>query len=236
MEEIPSSHYTPEGTVVYSDPSDPTSGSQLPEIICLKDVSPTALYFLVLVGTDDGHYDLTVAYIHEDGTISGSTIGYDIQEDETHTYEISLAADGQISITPAEAIEAQLWIFPPVVHRQRGVPEIAAILRLPEGITKDQINIDQPLVLYPGGIEATRQNAIQWHRRRAMRTTIYAFFDKDSLMNAVPDNGSVELRVVGKLNDGRSFCGTNTVRIGTWRRWTPWWKDGTFEWDFDGSD
>jgi len=122
----------------------------------------------------------------------------------------------EVVITIIEPMASQLCILPPIMHRHRGFPEITAVIRLPEGITKDQVALDEPLMLYPGGIEATCQTAIQWHRRGILRTSIIAFFNKSELMDAVPDDGSVELFVIGQLNNGQYFYGSDTVRIVSW--------------------
>ncbi len=99
-----------------------------------------------------------------------------------------------------------------------------AWFRLPKGVTKDQINSNELLVLYPEhepkGIEAIKQSVIQHGRPGKRRTSIIAFFDKAELMSTVHDNGKVELEIVGNLTSGQSFYGANTVWIKSkrWRR------------------
>lgn len=129
-----------------------------------------------------------------------------------------------IDVTGSEPSASQLWIFPTVILRDIGDWEIMAMVRLPEGVTKAQIDLDQPLLLYPGEIEATRQYAIQWGGRWRPRTTIFSYYDKSELMDAIPDDGYVELEVVGKLNTGQWFYGSDSVRIISWCWWTPWWE------------
>ncbi|MBN2593889.1 MAG: hypothetical protein JXA81_10310 [Sedimentisphaerales bacterium] len=123
-----------------------------------------------------------------------------------------------------EAIQAQLWVFPIVIHRDMGDWEIMAMLRLPEGIKRSDIDLGQPLVLYPGEIEAIQQYAVQCGGRWRPRTTVFAFFDKAELMDSIPDDGPAELQVAGKLKTGQLFYGYDTVRIVSWHRWIPWWE------------
>ncbi|HIJ71730.1 MAG TPA: hypothetical protein HPP87_10265 [Planctomycetes bacterium] len=59
------------------------------------------------------------------------------------------------------------------------------------------------------GIEAIWQRGIGW-RRRPM---VFVLFDKADVMDALPNNGRVELTVVGKLESGQCIYGTDTVRI-----------------------
>jgi len=114
----------------------------------------------------------------------------------------------QVVITVIEAIESELWILPRTINRHGRMPRILSIVCLPEGITKDQINGEQPLLLYPGGIQATGQHVTQ-----SQRVGIFAWFDKAELMETVPDDGEVQLQVVSQLDSGQYFYGTDTVRI-----------------------
>ena len=115
-----------------------------------------------------------------------------------------------VVVTVIEPLESLLWIVPRVINRHSHQPGILALLRLPEGVTTDQIDSNEPLLLYPGCIEAMRQHVTE---SRRLGVSIFALFDKAALMDAVSDNGSVELRVGGELATGRFFCGTDTVRI-----------------------
>jgi hypothetical protein len=134
----------------------------------------------------------------------------------------SVVTSGTLELT--EPVESELWIFPSVINRRRGASEIMAVIRLPEGITRGQIEESQPLMLYPGNIEATYQRSIQWRRRGGVRTTIFAYFDKRALMGAVPQDGRVELQVEGELTTNKYFYGKDTVRVVDWGWWRrPWW-------------
>lgn len=96
-----------------------------------------------------------------------------------------------------------------------------AWLHLPEEVTREQVDSNEILLLYPGEIEAASQYVFSHGRRGNRRTSIFAFFDKAELMEAVPDNGKVELEVVGNLTSGQYFYGTDTAWIKgrRWRRW-----------------
>jgi hypothetical protein len=110
--------------------------------------------------------------------------------------------------------EARLLILPRVINRKSSKPGIMARLRLPQGITKDQIDRDVPLVLYPGGIEAIRQFVIPRRRQGTQRVSIFAFFNKAELMDSLDDNGRVELQILGQLRQpGQYFYGSDIIRI-----------------------
>ncbi len=122
-------------------------------------------------------------------------------------------ADFDMGAYEAVAIQGELKVLPRTVNRRSRQKYILASVRLPEGITKRQIDTDKPLLLYPSGVEALHQYIFQSRRRGAQQTSILAFFDKAELMEAVPDNGQVELQVVGRLKTGQYFYGIDTVNI-----------------------
>ncbi len=124
--------------------------------------------------------------------------------------------DGRIDMGAYEylqPLESRLWILPRTISRKSRQKNIMAWLRLPAGITRDDIDPNVPLTLYPGDIEASRQFIFQNDRYNNPGTFILAFFKKSDLMDAVPDNGQVQLEVVGQLNTSRYFFGRRTIRI-----------------------
>jgi hypothetical protein len=109
--------------------------------------------------------------------------------------------------------EVNVWIVPRTINRRSRLPKILAVVRLPEGVGKDEIELDKPLMLYPGCIKATPQYVVQSGRRGSQTTIIFAFFDKTKLMEAVTDNGRVQLRVFGIFETGQYFYGTDKITL-----------------------
>ncbi|MHC4459991.1 MAG: S8 family serine peptidase [Planctomycetota bacterium] len=126
---------------------------------------------------------------------------------------------GRIDMGAFEAViqtKANLCVLPRVINRRSRQPEIMALIRLPEGITRDQIDDNQPLLLYPGGIEAhlwRTQYFIPSGKAAQRSARILALFDKAELMAAVEDNSEVELQLVGRLRTGWYFYGIDIVEI-----------------------
>jgi hypothetical protein len=114
---------------------------------------------------------------------------------------------------PLPPLEAHFWLLPGLINRCGRLPKVMAWVLLPRGITEDQVDAEQPLVLYPGQVQAVRQYVIELRLLWRKRTNIFAFFDKDELMDAIADNGRVRLQVLGTLVSGRQFGGTDTVWI-----------------------
>ena len=113
----------------------------------------------------------------------------------------------------AVAIEADLSIMPRVINRQNSRGRILARVRLPENVAIDEIDRNQALVLLPGGAAAERQYAVAVGRGSQRRVNIFAFFEVAALLEAVPENGPVEVTVTGALLHGRGFSARDTVTI-----------------------
>jgi hypothetical protein len=128
-----------------------------------------------------------------------------------------------VNITVIAPLKSVLRITPRVINRSSRQPYILAFVRMPEGIAKKDIS-NEPLTLYPGDIEASRQWIVSipygFGGHRKWLVGILASFDKDAVVDAIPTNGRVELKVAGELTCGRYFYGSDTVIIIGPRR--PW--------------
>ena len=119
-----------------------------------------------------------------------------------------------VAITVLGPMQAELVVYPEVIERTNPWPAvIMTILYLPPEVTQDHVDADHPLLLYPGRIETMGQYIFQTDRNGTIVTAIFAVFEKDRLLRAVPENGPVRLDVVGRLKTGRFFCGSDTVTI-----------------------
>jgi len=160
----------------------------------------------------EGNYHL----LGDSPCINAGDPNYIVEPNETDLDGRPRVIDGRIDVGAYEywpPVEAQLRIFPEVINRYSGQKNILAWIRLPEGITKEQIDSNEPILLYPGEIEAVNQYVIEHGRTGHKRTSVLAFFKKAELMDAVADNGQVEVEAVGSLTSGRYFYGSDTVLI-----------------------
>ena len=102
-----------------------------------------------------------------------------------------------------------------------------AWVHLPRDITKEQVDKDQPVLLYyPDAIEPiepTRQYVFRHGRGKGKSTYVLAYYDKADLMEAVGENGTVELEVMGRLKSGQYFRGCDSIRING-RRQRYWFR------------
>jgi hypothetical protein len=123
------------------------------------------------------------------------------------------SAPDDVNVTVVAPLKGNLKITPQTINRKSNQPHILAFIRLPAGIKRSDINCNEPITLYPGGIEASRRWIIPYNDGGRPGTGIFAFFDKDALMNAVPTNSNIELKVAGKFKSGQYFYGCETIRI-----------------------
>ena len=136
----------------------------------------------------------------------------------------------EVTITVIEPLQARLWVFPQVINRHSRMKRIMAWIHLPKDISKEQIDADWPVLLYyPDAIEPiepTRQYVFRHGRGRGKSTYVLAYYDKAELMEAVGENGTVELEVIGRLKSGQYFRGCDSVRINGQRgqRWQYWFR------------
>jgi predicted outer membrane repeat protein len=105
--------------------------------------------------------------------------------------------------------EGELHILPRTISRQDR--RILAVLRLSEPISGDDIDMYEPLVMYPGTIEAAEQN--MQYKPSQSEVKIHAVFDKAELLSAAPGNGDIEVTVIGRFISGQYFYCTDQVRI-----------------------
>jgi hypothetical protein len=123
------------------------------------------------------------------------------------------SAPDDVNVTVIAPLEGRLNIVPSTINRRSNQPEIRASIKLPCNITKSDVDFSELLVLYPGEIKATSQQVLPAGNGSQKLNQIAVSFDKTALMNAVPAEGNIELKVAGKLKTGQYFYGCDTVRI-----------------------
>ena len=65
------------------------------------------------------------------------------------------------------------------------------------------------------GVEALSQRVFRPRGpgSRGRGITILAFFDKGDVLDAIDDNGKVDIDIVGKFKSGQGIYGVDTIRI-----------------------
>jgi len=85
---------------------------------------------------------------------------------------------------------------------------ITAMVVVPQSIAA--FDGAESMLLFPGGARAQTQTTLVWLDGK---TYAMAQFRAAELLAAVPENGTVEVRVVGRLKNGLYFGGTDTIKI-----------------------
>jgi len=126
----------------------------------------------------------------------------------------------QSTVTVVEAVESSLRIIPRIINREGRLQNILAVIRFPAGTTEEDIDINTPLVLYPGespdGVVAASQQIVTWYRCGTLRVAVFARFPKDDVTAGVPENGQAEMMVIGRFANGQYFYGFDNVWICSW--------------------
>jgi parallel beta-helix repeat protein len=126
----------------------------------------------------------------------------------------------QSTLTVVEAAESSLRIIPKIINREGRLEQLLAVIRFPAGTAVEDIDINTPLVLYPGespdGIEATSQRIVTWCRLGTLRVAVFASFPKDDVTAGVPENGQAEMMVIGRFTSGQYFYGFDNVWLCSW--------------------
>jgi hypothetical protein len=216
LEEIPDSFYIPAGTRFYTNSGDPTAFWDANETIFVGGDTGIRNYSTVITGTDDGHYELILAYVHADGQIDGSTIQFDIRKGETQTYDISVNSSGEISVV---GVPARIDIDPDTINLSAPSRWVTCYIGLPEGfdvnlIDGETVQLDG-IPSYIGKEGWAQAEANQWnivdHDGDGIPERMVKF---DSLgVELLLSPGNATVTVCGQLFDGTNFERTDTIKV-----------------------
>jgi hypothetical protein len=90
--------------------------------------------------------------------------------------------------------------------------QIAALISMPAGIRKTDIDMSQLLEFYPGNVMARRQFAFELNRSNGVITYVLGLFDKASCLRHL-QNDRNNIEVVGKMTSGQYFYGSSVIRV-----------------------
>ena len=135
-------------------------------------------------------------------------------------HEIELVVDDGIdfsqpdycTITVIKSVRGKLKISPCVLETKSKGRWILATLFIPP-VAGEQVNTEEPLRLYPGGIEAEHQRFFRYGKPGRSLTIALAFFDRQQVIDALEGPGKFEVSVVGRFVTGRFFFGSDTIKI-----------------------
>jgi hypothetical protein len=114
-------------------------------------------------------------------------------------------------VTVIKAIEAEAKLTPQSLNRKSNRPHVIGRLEL-DGISAADIDLNEPMVLMPGNIEAERVD-ISGPKKKGESLTMTGFFDNAAFMEAVEQDGDVEVTIAAKLLTGQWVYGRDVVTV-----------------------
>jgi probable HAF family extracellular repeat protein len=115
------------------------------------------------------------------------------------------------TVTVIEPLRAKLWLWPTTINCNSRTKYVTTFVYLPKDIGPGDIN-DEPLTMYPCYIQSKYQHVYRLGHGRGTRTAVMTVFDKDEICDAL-GIGWHRVEVAGRLQSGRYFYGTDTIRI-----------------------
>lgn len=122
---------------------------------------------------------------------------------------VGVTASDTVAASVTAPIGARSYVSPQTIARHGG-KEIVMLTVLPRGMQPKDFDQSEPLLLFPGRVKPVRQSVLKW---LSGDTLVLGTFKAGDLAAVVPENGRVELRVVGRLANGQFFSGTDFVTI-----------------------
>ncbi len=143
-------------------------------------------------------------------------VNQDLVKDTVFTNTVTVESEQTLpSTATADAVVSEsiiaiqdMKVLPQIIRRTDQSYSIQISVILPEGIEKKDIRDVFP-TLYPGAVKAKRQIVYS----SPTRVKVIALFDKAELLEAVPDNGQVTVRMIGTLTLNRLYSGEAIVYI-----------------------
>jgi glucuronoarabinoxylan endo-1,4-beta-xylanase len=89
---------------------------------------------------------------------------------------------------------------------------ITIAIKMPKGTAAADVNLNDPLLFYPGGLESLSLSAVQKGKPGRYNTTVYASFDVDDCLNEL-DGGANVVQFVGKLATDRYYYSNQVIKV-----------------------
>jgi hypothetical protein len=115
-----------------------------------------------------------------------------------------------VHVTVIPPMQQKLTIYPSTLKRVDWfVINTMATMTLPSGVAKTDIR-NQQFLLYPAGSTQSVKGSLYYFQKNAYARILFKRLD---LMKIIPNNGKVTVYVVGQLNSGQYFFGSDTITI-----------------------
>jgi hypothetical protein len=123
----------------------------------------------------------------------------------------TLSEPNYCTIDVIEPIKTWLRLQPRIFDCNSRPRQIMTLMFLPKDIEPNDVN-NQPLTMYPCGIQSKYQRIFWMGYGGYARTEVSAIFDKNEICDVL-GIGRHQVEVAGRLHSGRFFYGTSVIRI-----------------------
>jgi len=132
---------------------------------------------------------------------------------------IDLSGPDYCTATVISAVKAKLFLAPQVLNEQGRDGQIIAMLSMPEGVRRSDIDHSEPLVFYPSEVQSRYSCVFELYDRSGKQVYVMGAFDKSDCL----DNLSVgfnDVQIAGRFKSGRYFYGGGRLYVaGQHRLW-----------------
>jgi hypothetical protein len=121
-----------------------------------------------------------------------------------------LSAVDETTAVVMDVLTAEMMVSPITLARHGGDGAVTAVMVLPGDIMPEDVDRTRSMLMFPGALTAEYEKPPQ---RLNGKTLMLARFRRSDLLEAVPEDGPLDLWVIGRLRDGHYFSATDTVTI-----------------------
>ena len=123
---------------------------------------------------------------------------------------VNISEPDEIVASVMQVTDVPVMVAPELIKRDNPDGFIVMMALAPRNRRASDLDPDEPMLLFPGGIESVASTAT---RSLTGRTLIVAKFPKADLLQSEPNDGPVELRLVGRFEDGQYFSGAGGAQV-----------------------
>ena len=115
-------------------------------------------------------------------------------------------------INVIEPLQVNIMCSPKHLYHHNFDRHITVVITMPDGINPSDINSERPFQFLPGGIASSKPSIRQVDTGKSRRTYVIVSFNKSECIKRLK-TGSNKINIVGRLNSGRYFYGTDYLQV-----------------------
>jgi len=123
-----------------------------------------------------------------------------------------LVINGRIDMGAYETnyIQAEMKFTPQMLNCNSKGKYVKAHLTLPEGFLPEDVDVNEPAIAEPMGIDSEYIKVLGSHKGQVR---LEICFDREAFCETITETGEIEITVIGSLTTSRYFYATDTIKI-----------------------